>query len=201
MARVLGSRLTALLFIGIVGCGGGCGSSPPPSRERPAAPETPAAQAEEPDPAPEAAPVDPGPPPVLRVTGVPDAHDRSVVIRIENRGTDAAELDAELTLQRASGEGWVDVHAQLALRYSCEDEVPECVTLAPGGAYLPPPWLGTTAPGTAVPGTAVPGAAAPGAAAQCECEGCPPAPPGTYRLVVRSCNGAHTATGAEFTIR
>ena len=83
--------------------------------------------------------------------------------------------------------GPLDYHAavdgvSLGLRYSCEDPAPECVTLAPGGTYLPPPWLGVVGD------------------AQCDCLRCAAAPAGEYRFVVRSCNQAHTAEGESFAL-
>lgn len=129
------------------------------------------------------APVDPGPPPVLRVAGVPAEHGRQVAIRVENRGDADAEISPDVGLQVRDGDSWSDVDSvDLHLRYSCEDEIPECVTLAPGGTYLPPPWLSMIGD------------------AQCECAECRPAPAGEYRFVVRSCNRAHVIEGESFRI-
>jgi len=173
-----------LLCLWAAGCGGGCsGSSAPPADPGP----DPAPGAEEGTGGEDRAgaaepPVDPGPEPVLRVTGEPSGHAPRVAIRIENRGDEAAELATALGLQRRAGEAWRDVEpVELALRFSCEDPVPDCVTLAPGAVYLPPPWLGTTGE------------------AQCECAECGPAEPGEYRFVVRSCSRAHAVAGEPFT--
>jgi hypothetical protein len=116
----------------------------------------------------------------LRVVGETNRYDHHVAIRVENHGTDAAEIRGRLTLQRRDGERWRDRSTRIDLRFSCEDEAPECVTLAPGAVYIPPAWLGTDGD------------------AQCVCTRCGPAPAGTYRFVATSCNGAHTLTGEPF---
>ncbi len=171
------------LCLWIAGCGGGCGAAIEATEATEAEPATEPApeRPSESGAAPEAAePVDPGPRPVLRVVGEPSAHDPTVAIRIENRGLEPTELARAVGLQVQDGAGFVDVDVHLDLRYSCDDEAPECVTLAPGATYLPPAWLGTTGD------------------AQCECARCGAAPPGTYRFVVRSCSGAHTIEGLPF---
>lgn len=170
----------------VVGCSGGCSGASESTTEEPSAasPEGSGGEGSARGGGQSDVPVDPGPPPTLRVTGIPSAHGRSVAVRIENRGTAAAELARGLSVQRrAEGVAWSEVGASLDLRYSCEDEAPECVTLAPGAAYLPPPWLGTLGD------------------AQCACERCAAAEAGTYRFVVRSCNGAHVLEGEPFELR
>lgn len=175
---------TIVLVIGLCigGCSGGCsGPSEPPSPTSTATQRTEASGSEtEPGSVPHAA-VDPGPPPSLRVTGEPDRYDRQVAIHVENHGADAAEVRSRLELQRRNGERWEEVSAaRIELRFSCEDEAAECVTLAPGAVYIPPAWLGTQGD------------------AQCTCTRCAPAPAGTYRFVATSCNGAHTIPGDAF---
>lgn len=175
------------LCVWFAGCGGGCGGSTVASDEDP-----PSEQAGGDDSTSEgttdsvaapAAPVDPGPPPVLRVLGEPDAHDRLVALRIENRGAEAAELSGTVALERRDGDTWAPLQGvSLDLRFSCEDEPPECLTLAPGGIYLPPPWRGMIGD------------------AQCECERCAAAPAGDYRFVVRSCNEAHAVQSESFAL-
>lgn len=128
---------------------------------------------------PEAA-ADPGPAPVLRIVGAVGRYDREVAIQLENHGSEAAEVRGRLTLQRREGDRWVDASTRIDLRYSCDDQAPECVTLAPGAVYIPPPWLGTEGD------------------AQCVCTRCAPAPAGTYRFVATTCRGAHTAEGEPF---
>lgn len=176
------------LCVVFAGCGGGCGGSTvgpgedPPSEQAggdDSTSEGPSEGAASPS-----APVDPGPPPVLRVAGEPDPHDRLVALRIENRGAEAAELAGTVTLERRAGETWSPVEGvSLDLRFSCEDPAPECVTLAPGGIYLPPPWRGVIGD------------------AQCDCERCAAAPAGDYRVVVRSCNQAHAVESEAFALR
>jgi len=181
------SRLSVvLLCLCVAGCGGGCGgaSDTPddPVSGRGAGGDR-ASSTEESPPEDPPEPVDPGPPPVLRVAGVPAEHGREVAIRVENRGDAEAEISPEVALQVRDGDAWSDVdEVDLRLRYSCEDEVPECVTLAPGGTYLPPPWLGVLGD------------------AQCACERCVAAPAGEYRFVVRSCSRAHVVEGERFRI-
>lgn len=165
------------------GCGGGCGGAPEAGEDDPAVAETGGGDGESsetPEPAPEPV-VDPGPPPVLRVLGQPDEHEARVAIRVENRGAEVAELGNRVDLQRRAGDAWEDVSAVIHLRYSCDDPVPDCVTLAPGGTYLPPAWTGDIGD------------------AQCACEECGPAEAGEYRFVVHSCNGAHAIESAAFT--
>lgn len=176
---MIASRFTApLVCLCIAGCGGGCGGpgEPDPQIEAASGGET----AGDPERRSEVI-VDPGPPPVLRVVGEPDAHSRRVAIRIENRGREATQLAGSIELQRLAGDTWSDMaRVHLDLRYSCDDEAAECVTLAPGATYLPPEWLGTIGD------------------SQCACERCAPAEAGTYRFVVRSCDGAHTVAGQSF---
>lgn len=176
------ASLTILACLWAAGCGGGCSgstSSDPTGEGMADTTQTESTGGAQTDEASE--PVDPGPPPVLQVSGEPDEHSRRVAIRIENHGTDEAEIAGAVVLQRRSGEGFEDVEGvSLDLRFTCEDEPPECVTLAPGAVYLPPPWLGTIGD------------------AQCACEECGPAPAGTYRFVVQSCNRAHTIEGDPF---
>lgn len=165
----------------IAGCGGGCSGTP---EER--APSSSQAQRTEVSgderPAVEEPVVDPGPVPRIRVLGVVDAHAGEVTPRVESRGDEPAELSSRVALQRRSGEAWEDVDGgELHLRFGCDEDIPECLTLAPGAVLLPPAWTGKT-------GTT-----------QCECEGrCPDASPGTYRFVVRSCSRAHAIEGEPF---
>ncbi len=169
-----------IVAVTLTGCGG-C-SGPGETEAAPAstaATQRTEATGSEATPEPTAA-AEPGPVPVVRITGAPD-RDRRVAIRVENRGTEAAELRGAVTVQRRAGESWEDARAaRLDLRYSCEEEAPECVTLAPGAVLLPPEWLGTWGD------------------AQCVCTRCGPAEAGTYRFVVTSCSGAHTALSEPF---
>ncbi len=172
------------MFLWAAGCGGGCsgssgggGGEPVDPGPEGSASSGGAGAGEVRD---EGPPPDPGPPPVLRVAGAPDAHSRAVELRVENHGTEEASLASAVTVQRLDGEAWVD-RARLELRFSCTDPVTDCVTLAPGAVYLPPPWLGMVGD------------------AQCDCDRCAPAEPGTYRFVVRSCGGAHAVESEPFT--
>ena len=177
----------AILALGsclvIAGCGNGCSGTPEEAapRDNRQAQRTEASGGEVDEVAP---PVDPGPVPEVRVVGVVDAHERAVTPRVESRGDEPAELSSSVALQRRDGDGWVDVDGgELHLRFACDEEIPDCLTLAPGAVLLPPAWNGTT-------GTT-----------QCECDGrCPDAPAGTYRFVVRSCSRAHAVEGEPFSL-
>lgn len=177
------SILTLLTTLAFAGCGGGCSGSTEetPSSSRGSTSQTEASGSESPPQMPPPA-VDPGPPPVLRVTGEEERHGRAVTIRIENRGPQT-RLAGRLVLQRERDGTWATENgAHLDLRFSCRDEAPECLSLAPGAVYLPPPWLGTIGD------------------AQCVCTRCAPAPAGTYRFVATSCSGAHVLEGDPFEI-
>jgi len=174
------SRFTIVLAaLTVAGCGGGC-SGPSEARATSSSTQrTEASGAEARDePAIEA---DPGPVPVLRITGAVDRYDRSVDLRVENRGTEEVELRARLAVEKQGGGGWEAAPAGLSLRDSCAAEAPACITLAPGAVYIPPAWTGKLGAGQDD--------------AQCACEGCERAPAGTYRVVVTSCSGAHRVEG------
>lgn len=171
----------SVLCFWVAGCGGGCSGLAEEDPDPAARSEARATGGEATSP--DAPVVDPGPAPSLRVLGVPETHGRTVAIRVENHGAQT-ELTGAVTLQQRDGDAWADVDgASLDLRFSCREEAPECLTLAPGAVLLPPPWLGTIGD------------------AQCICTRCGPAEAGTYRFVVRSCNGAHEALGEPFALR
>lgn len=181
---VRSSILTLLTTLAFAGCGGGCSGtteeSPSPTHGSTAQTEASGNEAVPPMPPPA---VDPGPPPELRVTGEQARHGREVTVRIENRGAQA-RIGGRLVLQRERDGTWATENgAQLDLRFSCRDEAPDCLTLAPGAVYIPPPWLGTIGD------------------SQCICTRCAPAPTGTYRFVVTSCGGAHVIEGEPFELR
>jgi len=174
----------AFVCLCIAGCGGGCGSANgEPVDDDSVADEQSGGETRVPPPRESEEIIDPGPAPVLRVVGEPNAHTRAVGIRIENRGDESTEIAGTLELWRLTDGVWrAEGSVQLDLRYSCEDEVAACVTLAPGATYLPPEWLGSVG------------------RSQCACEGCAAAPAGSYRYVVRSCNRAHSVEGVPFEI-
>jgi hypothetical protein len=120
---------------------------------------------------------------VLAVEAEPARYGREVTLRVANRGQEPAALRGEVLLEREGPDGFAPLDdVALDLRYACGEAAPECVTLAPGATYIPPPWLGRQGD------------------AQCGCEGCAPAPAGTYRFVVQSCDGAHRVEGAPFDV-
>lgn len=177
--------LALILTLLFAGCGNGCsGSADESGASSGSAQRTEASGGESAEtptpPAEREPPPDPGPPPELRVSAEVDAYDGHATPRIANLG-DATELSGTLALERREGESWTAVEdVRLLLRYACDEAPAECVTLAPGAVFIPPPWLGRSGE------------------AQCECEECGPADEGTYRFVVRSCDGAHTVAGEPF---
>jgi hypothetical protein len=166
--------LLLLVASTLAGCGACSGAPEEPPESASSTPRTEASGGEATrDPS-----IDPGPVPVLGIHGTVDRYDRSVSLRVENRGDEEVALRAALALERQRGSTWESVDATLALRDSCDADVPACVRLAPGAVFFPPAWR-------AVLGDA-----------QCGCEqGCTTAPAGVYRLVVTSCSGAHRVEG------
>jgi hypothetical protein len=173
--------ITFIVASCVAGCGGGCSGAgdDPGSSSGPRARHTEASGDEAPR---EEAPVDHGPPPVVRIAVEVDPHGRSGSVRVENRGTERAEIAPELVLERRSGSAWENAGASIELRDSCEVAAERCITLAPGAVFLPPEWLGTIGD------------------AQCACERCVPAETGTYRFRAQSCGG-HAIEGEPFEVR
>jgi hypothetical protein len=126
-------------------------------------------------------PVDPGPPPTLGLRVEPGDEGAQSLI-VENRGNEPVELTTALVLERQDGDAFAAVEEiqGLALRYDCQSETPECITLVPGAALHPPPWTGDIGD------------------AQCACERCTAAPEGTYRFVVTTCGGGHRVESPTF---
>ncbi|MGE0784831.1 MAG: hypothetical protein AB7S26_04010 [Sandaracinaceae bacterium] len=130
-----------------------------------------------------AAVVDPGPAPEVTVIAEPARHARDVGLRVENHGAEVVQLSSAVGVERQDGDAFRAVDGvEMHLRFDCEVAPPECVTLAPGAAYLPPAWKAMVGH------------------AQCECERCAAAPPGNYRFVVRSCNRAHAVVSEPFAV-
>lgn len=125
-------------------------------------------------------PADPGPPPTLGLRVEPDDDGQKLIV--ENRGDAPVELATALVVERQADDSFATVEEiqGVALRYDCESEVPECITLVPGAALHPPPWTGDIGD------------------AQCACEECGPAPAGTYRFVVTTCGGGHRVPSPSF---
>ncbi|MCU0674758.1 MAG: hypothetical protein MUE69_18460 [Myxococcota bacterium] len=90
------------------------------------------------------------------------------VLHVRNVGDAVARLKGRVRLEQRGSNGWEDVALELGLRASCEQAIPECVSLVPGAELLPPRWLGTRGD------------------AQCACERCT-AVTGELRFVVESC--------------
>jgi len=90
------------------------------------------------------------------------------VLHVRNVGDTTARLKGRVRLERRGSNGWEDVALDFGLRASCEQPVPECVSLVPGAELLPPKWLGTQGD------------------AQCACERCTSVT-GELRFVVETC--------------
>lgn len=165
--------MRALLAIAMcLGCSHGCGGEPTTSteiaetegttgRDRPPATETtpPTETVAE-------TPLDPAPPPSLRLITALDGE--GATVRVQNHGAAVARLRGRVSVQRQNGDTWEELTGVFGLRPHCQAEVPDCLDLAPGGELLPPAWLGTRGD------------------AQCACNRCAPVD-GTVRFVVRSC--------------
>ena len=110
--------------------------------------------------------------------------DRGADLVIENHGDGPVALDSEIQVEARAGQGFalLDPASQVAMRGDCERPADGCVTLVPGAAFHPPAWLGTHGDG------------------QCACERCRQVAPGTYRFVVRACEGVATARSEPFDI-
>jgi hypothetical protein len=110
---------------------------------------------------------------------------RAVRLRVANTGGVAVELGAAVVVEVQRGGAFEragDVGA-ITLRPSCDATAPRCTTLVPGAELFPPDWLGTFGD------------------AQCACEECFPAPAGTYRVAVLSCDGRRRYVSAPFAVR
>jgi hypothetical protein len=164
----------AALFVLTLACGSPGPSAPAPAPIHAGAEPIEAAPAEvAPDPVEPRPPAGPAPTLAVRAVRGRSGH---VSIAIENRGTDVARLGA-LEVVRDG-----ETAATLALRDDCEHDAPECRELLPGGALHPPPWLGTIGD------------------AQCACDRCADAEPGSYAIVVTTCDGAHRLSSPPFAV-
>src|SRR5262249_54240648 len=103
-------------------------------------------------------------------------------ISVAVTGGAAVALAPRVFVEQRDGTDWHDVHgiAELSLRPDCEHPAPDCVNLVPGAELLPPSWLGTTGD------------------AQCVCTRWAPVPAGTYRFVLRTCDGTKRYLGEPF---
>lgn len=183
--------LSLFLALAFASCGGGAsapsstpsdpappaseaasGTTAPPSSEAPAPEATPPASA-----APSAAPSGVS----LTVTA---AHVGAFSFSLVNRGEAAVELGSAVIVEARSASGSFEPvsTAGLSLRPDCAHEAPACVPLGPGAELLPPEWNGMAGD------------------AQCVCTRCAPVEAGTYRMVVRTCDGAHRVESAPFQV-
>ncbi len=174
---VIGRVTTALLALALLSSCEGCGDSNDTSGTTGGGGEqTSGEETEETG----EVPVDPGPAPTLGLRVEPEGEGQKLIV--ENRGEEPVELASALVLEREEGDAFAAVEgiSGLALRYDCESETPECVTLVPGAALHPPAWTGDIGD------------------AQCACEECAEAPEGTYRFVVATCGGGHRVESPAF---
>ena len=162
-----------------------CGGEPEPSRPVPVATDvTTAVPTTTTAPPPSAPPtsIAPSAPPTLTFVATP-SH-TGVALSIANHGSVGASLSAHVIVEveHAGTFAAAPATSALTLRYDCAHEADACVTLAPGAELLPPEWLGTSGD------------------MQCACERCVPVEPGSYRLVVTSCDGAHRVESNTFAL-
>lgn len=165
-ARVL---VLCASLVGSISCSGGCGgasattesASTRSSHEASGSPSSSTAS-ETVSSSGSSAPRDASPPPRLEIVLQDD------VLHVRNVGDAVARLKGRVRLEQRGSNGWEDVALDFGLRASCEQPVPECVSLVPGAELLPPRWLGTQGH------------------AQCACERCTSVT-GELRFVVESC--------------
>jgi hypothetical protein len=104
---------------------------------------------------------------------------------VRNRGVADVAVSRTVAVERQSGTTWEAVPASLALIDNCEAETTNvCVTIRPGDVLRPLPWNGFSC--------------APQCAGSCRANvylG-----PGTFRVVVQSCDRKQQFTGAAFNL-
>jgi hypothetical protein len=105
-----------------------------------------------------------------------------VAMSLANRGASEISLRTSVIVEVESAGSFAAAPStsSLALRYDCTHEAERCVTLAPGAELQPPAWLGTWGD------------------MQCRCTRCGPVEPGSYRLVVTTCDGSHRVESNTF---
>jgi hypothetical protein len=182
--------LSLFLALAFASCGGGASSPTPVPSTAPPAEPTPDPDPDPAVPPPSAAPTaDPTPsptptgePPEVTFTVTP-SHRGAFAMSLTNRGAGAVGLGRSVIVEREHGGAYEAVSAAgLSLRPDCEHDAPDCVTLGPGAELLPPDWNGMAGD------------------AQCVCTRCAPVEAGTYRLVVRTCDGGHRVESAPFVV-
>jgi len=94
-------------------------------------------------------------------------------LRIEVHGPREARLSPEATIERRREDGSFAPIGTYRLIAACDETPPDCLALTAGAELRPLPWRLVA-----------------GDDLQCDCDRCRRAPPGTYRFVVRSCDGA-----------
>lgn len=118
----------------------------------------------------------------VKVAG--EATPEGVRVSIQNHGRESVSLRSQLNVIRGDGTAAIPANAEgPVLRWSCEQAVATCVTLAPGAEYLPPLWPGKSGKGTCG-----------------ECANCVDVAPGSYVLVAKACDKDVEARSEAFVI-
>jgi len=150
-------------------------SEPPPV----AASATETAEPDAPEETEAPAPTDP----TLEIRLRAESLDHSITPVVEVLGG-TARLAKDIGVEREVNGHFVPVRgiASLELRNDCHSRAPDCVELVAGAELRPPPWTGMLGD------------------AQCICTRCGPAPAGTYRFVIHTCDGRQHAESEPFTL-
>lgn len=103
--------------------------------------------------------------------------------RVINRG-EAIQLNSNVKVQQKTTGGWQDAPvSNLRLGVTCEvGTATECTTLVAGASLQPPSWTGSYCSSQCL--------------SNCNLDG--PAPPGTYRYVISSCDGKRRFVSPAF---
>lgn len=177
------STLCLFLVVGLA-CGAGqqAAEPPAPSAQGQTAAETVPAETTPPAPEPAPEPLPEDAPLEIRVRGeVGEGGQVAPVVEVRG-GT--AHLAKAIGVEREVNGHFQAITqiATLELRADCRTPAPDCVELVAGAELRPPAWLGTWGD------------------AQCICTRCWPAPAGSYRFVLTSCDGRQRVESAPFTL-
>lgn len=176
---------SCLPLLGCQACGSAASQEPGP-RETPE-PSASGAQTPPPRPDPEPPPTSTSPPPTVpgepapAVTIEATRTERGVTVTLTNATREPLSFASALVLeQRSADDAWTSVttRGHLTARLDAERALPDCAELV-AGASLELPFDGIAGP---------------------DCAPCAPPTPGTYRVVVTSCNGTGRTESAPFTV-
>lgn len=153
-----------------------CGGEPGPTRPEPPAADTaeatrPTEERAQPTTVPSGTQASSAPPTLAFVATT--SFD-GVALSVANHGTSDVALRTSVAMEVETNGVFAagPSGAALALRYDCEHAQDDCVTLAPGGELLPPSCASSSVP----------------------------TEPGSYRLVVTTCDGAHRVESNAFAL-